>query len=204
MARVRVALEHLLHLEREPVHALAHVGAAGGQPDPRPARERDHRPASARSAAATTAGSAGPVIRTRSPPASSTSIRGGAARRRHGRDRHRREARHRRRGRREPGLGPQPLAPGEELAGADPAPPRHPVHRLARRERLGHQPPLVVLRPAPTRPPLEDLDPAHPLAPSTGLTTPRQTRRSGDPPRSRQPRKAALPGGILKGTDLNG
>ena len=75
MARVRVALEHFLHLERQPVHALAHVGAAGGQPDPRPARERDHRPASARSAAATTAGSAAPEMRTRSPPASSTSIR---------------------------------------------------------------------------------------------------------------------------------
>src|SRR5690242_10652027 len=74
MARVRVALEHFLHLEREPVHALAHVGAAGGQPDPRPAGERDHRPANARSAAATTAGSAAPEIRTRSPPASSTSI----------------------------------------------------------------------------------------------------------------------------------
>src|SRR4051812_50135510 len=76
MARVRIALEHLLHQERQPVHALAHVGAAGGQPDPRPARERDHRPASA---PATTAGSAGPVIRTRSPPASSTSIRPGGA-----------------------------------------------------------------------------------------------------------------------------
>src|SRR3954447_26676080 len=49
MAGARIALEHLLDLEREPVHALAHVGAAGGQPDPRPARERDHRPASARS-----------------------------------------------------------------------------------------------------------------------------------------------------------
>src|SRR5213080_2622624 len=79
MARVRVALEHLLHLQRQPVHALAHVGAAGGEPDPRPARERDHRPASARSAAATTAGSAGPAIRTRSPPASSISIRPGDA-----------------------------------------------------------------------------------------------------------------------------
>src|SRR3954470_16593329 len=70
----RIPPQHLLDLEREPVHALAHVGAAGGQPDPRPARERDHRPASARSAAATTAGSAAPEIRTRSPPASSTSI----------------------------------------------------------------------------------------------------------------------------------
>src|SRR4051794_16582953 len=74
MAGVRVALEHLLHLEREPVHALAHVGAAGGQPDPRPARERDHRPASARSAAVTVAGSGAPEMRTRPPSASSISI----------------------------------------------------------------------------------------------------------------------------------
>src|SRR4051812_12670660 len=74
MARVRIALEHLLHQERQPVHAFAHVGAAGGQPDPRPTRERDHRPTRARSAAATTAGSGAPEIRTRSPCASSISI----------------------------------------------------------------------------------------------------------------------------------
>src|SRR4051794_28710313 len=74
MARVRVALEHLLGLEREPVHALAHVGGAGAQPDPRPARDRDPRPAGARSAAPTTAGSAGPEIRTRPPSGSSISI----------------------------------------------------------------------------------------------------------------------------------
>src|SRR3954452_21787170 len=74
MTRVRISLEHLLHQERQPVHALAHVGAPGGQPDPRPTRERDHHPARARSAAATTAGSGAPEIRTRSPPASSISI----------------------------------------------------------------------------------------------------------------------------------
>src|SRR4051812_42667113 len=74
MAGVRVALEHLLHLEREPVHALAHVGAAGGQPDPRPARERDHRPTRARSAAVTVVGSGAPEMRTRPPSASSISI----------------------------------------------------------------------------------------------------------------------------------
>src|SRR5690349_13356994 len=74
MARVRIALEHLLDLERQPVHAFAHVRAAGRQPHPRPARERDHRPARARSVAATTAGSAAPETRTRSPPASSISI----------------------------------------------------------------------------------------------------------------------------------
>src|SRR3954452_14009949 len=74
MARVRIALEHLLHQERQPVHALAHVGAAGSEPDPCAARERDHHPAMPRSAAATTAGSTAPEIRTRSPRASSTSI----------------------------------------------------------------------------------------------------------------------------------
>src|SRR3954447_15865351 len=63
-----------LHLQRQPVHALAHVGVAGGQPDPCPAREGDHRPRRARSAAATVAGSAAPEIRTRSPPCSSISI----------------------------------------------------------------------------------------------------------------------------------
>src|SRR5688572_22367203 len=74
MARVRVALEHLLDLERQPVHAFAHIRAASRQPHPRPARERDHRPARARRAAATTPGSTAPEIRTRSPPASSISI----------------------------------------------------------------------------------------------------------------------------------
>ena len=33
---VRIALEHLLHLQRQAVHAPAHVGVAGRQPDPRP------------------------------------------------------------------------------------------------------------------------------------------------------------------------
>src|SRR3954469_17632482 len=74
MARVRIALERLLHQERQPVHALAHVGAAGGKPDPCPTRERGHRPTRARSAAATTAGSTAPEIRSRSPRASSISI----------------------------------------------------------------------------------------------------------------------------------
>src|SRR3954452_25165899 len=175
---------------RWPARAARRPGT-GSSPGQRPQRRRDHR---------RVGGPRGPDTvgaRQLDLDQAGGRLRRIAGERRHGRDRHGREARHARRRRREPGLGPQPLAPGEELAGADPAPPRHPVHRLARRERLGHQPPLVILRPAPPRPPLEDLDPAHPLAPATGLTTPRQTRRSGDPPRSRQPRKAALPGGIL-------
>src|SRR3954469_242629 len=75
----RIPPQHVLDLERQPVHTLAHVGAAGGEPDPRPARERDHRPTSARSAATTTPGSGAPEIRTRLPPASSISISPGGA-----------------------------------------------------------------------------------------------------------------------------
>src|SRR4051794_14731826 len=58
----------------ERIAVSVRVGAAGGQPDPRPARERDHRPTRARSAALTVAGSGAPEMRTRPPSASSISI----------------------------------------------------------------------------------------------------------------------------------
>ena len=72
-----------------------------------------------------------------------------------------------------------------------------PVHRRAWTEGLGDQPALVVLRPTPACLPSVNLD--HPLAPAPRLTTPHQTRRSGDPPRSLRPRKAA-PAGRIHGT----
>src|SRR3712207_3556515 len=74
MARVRVALEHLLDLERQPVHALTHVGAAGCEPHPYPTRDGDHPRTSTRSAAVTVAGSGVPEMRTRPPHGSSISI----------------------------------------------------------------------------------------------------------------------------------
>src|SRR5687767_3513515 len=74
MPAVRIALEYLLDLERQPVHAFAHVGAAGGEPDPCPARKRDHCPTSTRSTVAIVVGSTMPEIRIRSPPGSSISI----------------------------------------------------------------------------------------------------------------------------------
>src|SRR3954471_5414512 len=43
IADVRVAAKGLLHLQRQPVHAFAHVGPADRQPDPHPRGNRDHR-----------------------------------------------------------------------------------------------------------------------------------------------------------------
>ena len=44
---VRIALQGLLHLQRQAVHAATHVGVAVGQPGPRVARRHDHRRAAA-------------------------------------------------------------------------------------------------------------------------------------------------------------
>src|SRR5438552_12657842 len=78
MLAVRIALERLLHHQRQAIKTLAHVGVAGRQPDPRAARDRDHRRrlpfASAFINADTVEPSTGPVIRIRPPPANSISI----------------------------------------------------------------------------------------------------------------------------------
>src|SRR5215468_2834731 len=83
VSAVRIAPERLLHPQRQPVEALAHVGVPGRQPHPRAGRKRDHRCraifASAAISADTVAGSAAPAIRTRAPPANSISIIAGAA-----------------------------------------------------------------------------------------------------------------------------
>src|SRR5438105_10261396 len=77
MAVVRIALEHLLHQQRQPVEALAHIGVAARQPNLRPTRKRYHRRRRPRASAATTVlsvtGSTPPVTRIREPFANSTS-----------------------------------------------------------------------------------------------------------------------------------
>src|SRR5215472_723576 len=79
MASVRIALERLLHQQRQAVEALAHVGVAGCQPHPRASRQRDHRrrplPAIVAIVVVSVAASTAPVIRIRDPFANSTSIR---------------------------------------------------------------------------------------------------------------------------------
>jgi hypothetical protein len=71
---MRVAPQRLLHLQRQPVHALPHVGAADRQPHPLARGDRDHRCANAATTAAAKAGDTEVGIRTRAFPANSISI----------------------------------------------------------------------------------------------------------------------------------
>ena len=78
MPAMRIEPQDLLHLQRQAVETLAHVGVAGRQPDPRARRKRDHRrrrgASTAPIAAATAAGSTVPLILTLVPPRSAISI----------------------------------------------------------------------------------------------------------------------------------
>src|SRR5262245_39368379 len=78
MPAVRIAPERLLHQERQAIKALAHIGVASRQPDPRATRDWDHCRrlpfASAFISADTVRASTGPVIRIRPPVANSISI----------------------------------------------------------------------------------------------------------------------------------
>jgi hypothetical protein len=74
IAGMRITLQLLLDLQRQAVHAFAHVGAADRQPHPYPARNRDHRRANASMTAAAKTGDTDAGIRTRVLPANSISI----------------------------------------------------------------------------------------------------------------------------------
>src|SRR5215467_6730839 len=78
MSAMWIAPERLLHQQRQAIKSFAHVGVARRQPDPRAARDRNHRRrlpcASAFISADTVRASTGPVIRIRPPVANSISI----------------------------------------------------------------------------------------------------------------------------------
>src|SRR5215470_6776434 len=76
IAGMRITLQLLLNLERQPIHPLAHIGAADRQPHPHPTRNWDHRRANASTTAAAKAGDTEAGIRTRALPANSISIAG--------------------------------------------------------------------------------------------------------------------------------
>src|SRR6516162_2183234 len=71
---MRIAAEHLLYLQRQPIHAFAHVGSADRQPHPHAAGDRDHRRASTSSTRFSAAASTSRSTRTRRPLSSSISI----------------------------------------------------------------------------------------------------------------------------------
>src|SRR5205823_11786085 len=76
IAGMRVTAQRLLHLQRQPIHAFTHIGPADRQPHSNPARNRDHRRASASTIAAANAGDTEAGMRTRALPAKSISIAG--------------------------------------------------------------------------------------------------------------------------------
>src|SRR3954464_4855699 len=72
MPAMGITPQRLLNHERQAIEALAHVGVAGRQPDPRSIRHRDHR--RRLTFASAFGASTAPVIRIRPPAANSISI----------------------------------------------------------------------------------------------------------------------------------
>jgi pimeloyl-ACP methyl ester carboxylesterase len=73
MARVRIALQRLLHDQRQPIEALAHVGTARRQPHPNPRGDRDHRRVNVLTTRASAVASTSTPTMIRSPPESTIS-----------------------------------------------------------------------------------------------------------------------------------
>jgi hypothetical protein len=75
---MRITPQRLLNQQRQAIKSLAHVGVAGGKPNSRSARQRDHRrhlPFTSTFISVVTVGaSTVPVIRIRPPVANSISI----------------------------------------------------------------------------------------------------------------------------------
>src|SRR5579885_1515690 len=77
---MRVALQRFLDLQRQAVHAAAHVGVAGREPYADTGGDRDHPFANALTTAAAKAGGIDAGMRTRAAPTNSTSFSGAAIR----------------------------------------------------------------------------------------------------------------------------
>ena len=156
MARMRIALQRLLHDQRQPVEPLAHIGAAHGQPNPNARRDRDHRRVNVLTTRASAVASTSMPTMIRSPPESTISIRRSVLaprQKRHSAPRppqpspdelHRLRAAVRR--------GSLLTPPGEQKIGVDAIALRDHRHRRARLQALGDHPTLLVARPE-TSPP---------------------------------------------------
>ena len=78
VARMRIPLQPLLHLQSQTLHSAAHIRVTRRDPDPNARGERDHRRSARNVAVTRTAGAAPPIV-TRAPPANSTTIAAAAA-----------------------------------------------------------------------------------------------------------------------------
>src|SRR6202040_1567570 len=76
IAAMRIALQRLLHLDRQAVHAAPHIGVPDRQPYPHTRGNRDHRRDSAFTTAAANSAEIEPGIRPPISPANSPSIPG--------------------------------------------------------------------------------------------------------------------------------
>lgn len=150
IAAMRIALEAMLHLEHQPMHAAPHVGVAACNAHAGRAGYGNHAP-SERRTAVISLGSASAAIRITAPLISITSAAAGG-RSPCGRNlgglpgchRHRRKISH--------ALGREPLAPAIDLARRHIGRTRDFGRHRARRERRLDQRPLAQIAPAP--PPL--------------------------------------------------
>src|SRR5260370_7596812 len=75
IAGMRIALHRFLHLEREAILPSSHIGVTDRQPDPHPARNRDHRRDRTFTTRASAAASTSLPMMIRSPSARTISIR---------------------------------------------------------------------------------------------------------------------------------
>src|ERR1700694_3227790 len=78
IAGMRIALQPLLDLQRQAIHAAPHVGVADCQPHPNSRGNRDHRPDNALTTAAANPVGIEAGMRKRALPANSISIAGAA------------------------------------------------------------------------------------------------------------------------------
>src|SRR5215211_6857990 len=79
IASMGISAKCFLDLERQPVHAAAHVGHPSRQPDPNPRRDRDHRRSTTSSTRASAAASTPASTMMRPPLLTTISMRPVAA-----------------------------------------------------------------------------------------------------------------------------
>ena len=155
---MRIALQALLNRQSQTLHAAAHVGVAGGDPDPDAARYRDHRRLRTSRTRPNASASTFSSTLTRLPPPSSISIRPrrfrdgiatGASSRSAAFGRCRGELnRDKLRSRRNDTRQASPPPPREHQTRRNAVSPRDLRHHRAGRQRLFDDPHLIVARPA--------------------------------------------------------